>query len=68
MHYAVAFMIAVLIRNKNEPKGILGSLNSTEISLPLFSKGPKALETTRLPVAPQARKTHSSHADDKDFL
>ncbi len=38
VHYASALMIAVLIRHKDEPKGIFGSINSSPIRLPNVKK------------------------------
>lgn len=38
VHYVSALMIAIIIRHKNEPKGIFGPINSTELKLPLFSR------------------------------
>ncbi|MCA9838210.1 MAG: hypothetical protein KC422_14930 [Trueperaceae bacterium] len=38
VHYAAALMIAIMIRHKDEPKGIFGPINSTEIQLPVFAR------------------------------
>lgn len=41
IHYVAALMVAIMIRHKDEPKGIFGPLKSTELELPIF---PKTLE------------------------
>ena len=52
VHYASALMIAILIRHKDEPQGILGPVNSTDISLPFFTEGPGLGPKRHLPKAP----------------
>ncbi len=65
VHYASALMIAILIRHKDEAQGIFGPVNSTEISLPLFTQGPRAAHLTHLPKAPLANQKSDSQNTNK---
>jgi len=68
MHYAAALFIAVLIRHKNEPKGILGPVNSTELDFSFFKQGPKILSKQSLPKSPNSKPKPVYEEDDSKFI
>lgn len=68
IHYAAALVIAILIRHKDEPRGILGPVNSTELDFAFFKQGPKVLAERSLPKAPLPKPNEPNKEDDSKFI
>ncbi len=65
VHYAAALMVAIMIRHKNEPKGIFGPLKSTELSLPVFPRTltPQVYDLKAQLIPSVVRKSETSQQD-----
>jgi hypothetical protein len=65
IHYVAALMVAIMIRHKNEPKGIFGPLKSTELSLPVFPRTltPQTYDLKAQRIPSMIRKGETSDQD-----